>query len=245
MDPASGVLRAIANGTVRVTATAQQFEARATVTVAQVVSTVQFTHRAVILTRLGSATALALTLWDANSRAVSGKSVTWTSSDPGIAAVDDTGAVTAVAIGTAAITATVDGASDTATVRVGFLCFPSLVPDLTYTGKEENELDGRRFTTFWLAISNWASFPDELFYAAPDLPPCGGNAYSGRTWLHIFDGYDRYVYGYCGMGTAAGMTRFWFATPAGSSAPASVYVRLIDRACDVTYVSNRVSVGGP
>ena len=55
---------------------------------------------------------------DANDAVLAGVPVTWSTSDPDVATVDATGAVTAVGPGLAIITATGGGASGTATLRV-------------------------------------------------------------------------------------------------------------------------------
>ena len=53
-----------------------------------------------------------------NPASVTGKTVAWESSAPTVATVDNTGKITAVGVGTATITATVDGKSATCTVTV-------------------------------------------------------------------------------------------------------------------------------
>lgn len=61
---------------------------------------------------------LAATLKDASGNALAGRSVTWSSSSTGVAAVDQTGRVSGVANGTVTITATSEGRSGTAPVTV-------------------------------------------------------------------------------------------------------------------------------
>jgi uncharacterized protein YjdB len=57
-------------------------------------------------------------LKDASGNTLSGRVVSWTSDQPGIATVTSTGVVTAVAAGSAVITANSEGQSGTATVTV-------------------------------------------------------------------------------------------------------------------------------
>jgi hypothetical protein len=57
-------------------------------------------------------------LLDAGGAVISGRSVAWSSSAPGVATVTDSGVITAVALGSATITATIDGVSGSATAYV-------------------------------------------------------------------------------------------------------------------------------
>ncbi len=67
----------------------------------------------------GGQVQLAATLTDAAGRTLTGRSVTWTSSDEAIATVADDGAVAGIAEGAATITATAESQSGTAAVTVG------------------------------------------------------------------------------------------------------------------------------
>ena len=66
----------------------------------------------------GGSYTLTASLSDASGQALSGRSVSWASSNPAVASVSGTGAVTALAAGSATITATVEGQSASATVTV-------------------------------------------------------------------------------------------------------------------------------
>ncbi len=68
--------------------------------------------------QVGQTLQLSATLMNASGGAVTGRDVTWTSSSPGIATVSMSGLVTAVAPGTADITASAGGASETVAVAV-------------------------------------------------------------------------------------------------------------------------------
>src|SRR5205807_6203354 len=61
---------------------------------------------------------LVASLKDANGNTLSGRAITWRSSNTGVAAVSGAGLVTAAAAGSAAITATSEGQSGTASVSV-------------------------------------------------------------------------------------------------------------------------------
>src|SRR5215510_6725089 len=63
-------------------------------------------------------TTLTATVKDASGAVLAGRQITWTSSAPGVAAVDSSGLVTGMAGGDATITATTGGKSDSRDVRV-------------------------------------------------------------------------------------------------------------------------------
>ena len=67
---------------------------------------------------MGSAVQFAATLEDANGITLTGRTVTWTSSNASFATVSSSGLATGVAAGTATITATSEGRSGTATLTV-------------------------------------------------------------------------------------------------------------------------------
>jgi hypothetical protein len=67
---------------------------------------------------VGATTTLVATAKDASGNAVSGATITWTSSSDAIATVSATGVVTGVSAGTATITATSNGKTGTAAVTV-------------------------------------------------------------------------------------------------------------------------------
>jgi uncharacterized protein YjdB len=67
---------------------------------------------------IGASTALSVTVRDANDAVVTGRVVSWTSSNNAVATVSSAGVVTGVSAGSATITATSEGQSGTATVSV-------------------------------------------------------------------------------------------------------------------------------
>jgi WD40 repeat protein len=66
----------------------------------------------------GAARLLTLTVYDAGDNELTGRGVTWTSQDPGIAFVDPGGVVTALRPGITTVTAKVEGKTATAAIRV-------------------------------------------------------------------------------------------------------------------------------
>jgi Bacterial Ig-like domain (group 2)/WD40-like Beta Propeller Repeat len=83
-----------------------------------VVSRVVVDSPALAFTRLGARTRLSAIALDANNAAVPNVPFTWSSATPTVAAVNDTGLVTAVDEGATTITAEADGVADTSDVTV-------------------------------------------------------------------------------------------------------------------------------
>lgn len=114
----TGLVTALAAGTVTITATSEGQSGSLPLTTTPVpVATVTVTLSATSLTVGQTAQALA-TLLDSSGNTLTGRSVTWTSSAPGVASVSGAGLVTAVAAGTANIAATSEGKSGGAAVTV-------------------------------------------------------------------------------------------------------------------------------
>jgi uncharacterized protein YjdB len=124
----AGVVTAVAAGSATVTATEpnsnKSGSAAVTVTAPPVtppqVAAVAVTPSTVALT-VGQGTTLSAAVTDAGGNAIPGATVTWSSSNTGVASVSSTGAVTTSAVGTATITATEPGSnkSGTSTITVG------------------------------------------------------------------------------------------------------------------------------
>ncbi|MGQ0537390.1 MAG: beta strand repeat-containing protein, partial [Gemmatimonadaceae bacterium] len=113
-----GEVTAVGLGTASVFAATEGISAGATITVTNIpVSSVQVTPSALSLQQGGSAPLLAVTRDSAGS-ALSGRVVTWSSSNEAVAVVSSLGRVTAVAAGSAVITATSEGVSGTCNVTV-------------------------------------------------------------------------------------------------------------------------------
>jgi hypothetical protein len=96
------------DGFALVAAAFKPLSAVASVVVAPDTSTIAF----------GATTSLTATLADSRGNVLTGRAVTWSSSNANIATVDATGLVTGITAGTATITATAEGQSGAATVTV-------------------------------------------------------------------------------------------------------------------------------
>ena len=83
---------------------------------------------------LGKTAQLVATAKDAAGAVLTGRSVTWTTSDPTIVTVDATGLVTSAGAGSATVTATSEGESSTATLTVRVIDFASVNTDEAVPG---------------------------------------------------------------------------------------------------------------
>jgi hypothetical protein len=94
-----------------------------------------------------------------------------------------------------------------------------------------------------LHVTNYTDFPDALFAASPDLPPCGANTSASRTWVDIYradaDNTSR-IFGFCSFGQAADLNTLWFQV-SQDNVPGYFVVELTDRRCGRSVRSDPVS----
>jgi uncharacterized protein YjdB len=120
----SGKVTGVTAGTATITATCEGKTASASVTVAVIpVAAVAVTPGSATLTA-GQTASLSAAVTDANGNVLSGRTVTWSSANNGVAKVSALGLVTAVNAGTTTITATSEGKSGTAQVIVNAAAAP-------------------------------------------------------------------------------------------------------------------------
>jgi hypothetical protein len=121
-----------------------------------------------------------------------------------------------------------------------------LVPVLEVQSFETNSemVDGKLVNLFVFGINNWDVFSDNLFAAAPDLPPCGSNKNSARTWLTIYDFQTKKQFnGNCAFTKSEDMKTFKF-NIIRKDIPKCVYITLTDRKNNKVYQSNPVRLVG-
>jgi len=111
-----GLVAGVAAGSATITATSEGRSGAAAVTVSSVpVASVTVSPAAPSI-MVGQTVQLTATPKDASGNVLTGRTVTWTSNNGGVATVNGTGLVAAVAAGTAIMTAACEGKSGTATV---------------------------------------------------------------------------------------------------------------------------------
>jgi trimeric autotransporter adhesin len=162
IDASSGVATGVTTGTAHITATSEGITSNAaTLTVnPPPVSSVAVSPPSQTITDGGTAP-FAATLNDAQGNPLTGRTVTWDSSDHSVATVDNSGLATSTGPGTATITATSEGKSGTATLQVDAAPVTSVVvtpPASTITAGttvqltasiQETNAGGHRHTVTW------------------------------------------------------------------------------------------------
>lgn len=115
---ATGRVRGVGAGTAAITATVDGKSGIATITVVALPVATVTVSPASVSVAFGAAAQLTATLADASGTALTGRTVTWTSSNTAVATVSSTGLVTGANVGTATVTATSEGKSGSATILV-------------------------------------------------------------------------------------------------------------------------------
>ena len=111
-------------------------------------------------------------------------------------------------------------------------------PVLMFTGREFYSANGKEWTRYKYSVDNRSAYPDDMFAAAPTLPPCGANTKSSRTWVDIYDSVGKRLYGFCALGKASDLENLWFALENDAVPPSWVYIEFTDRQTNTKYKSN-------
>lgn len=153
---ANGLVTAVSTGTTQITAASGTVKTLAPVSVVfpPEAFSVTLNISSATLTEVGQSLQLAAMVFDLDGEAIPGAPVTWSSSNPAVASVDDTGLVTAVFNGTTQITASSGDARDSARISV----------DISGTGPRPS-IDREALIAFynetggpgWTNRSNWVS----------------------------------------------------------------------------------------
>ena len=111
-------------------------------------------------------------------------------------------------------------------------------PVLYLSSIEYYTANGKDFTRYKYGVDNSTAYPDSLFAASPNLPPCGLNTNASRSWVDIFDSRGKRLYGFCAFGNAADLNKIWFAMETAIVPPSYIYIEINDRATNMKYKSN-------
>lgn len=110
-------------------------------------------------------------------------------------------------------------------------------PVVSFIGQEFFETGGKQWTRYRYSVDNLTEYPNELFAAAPELPPCGANTKSSRAWVDIFDAQGKRLNGFCALGNNDGLGKLWFALETNVVPPSWIYVEIHDRKTGTKYKS--------
>ena len=111
-------------------------------------------------------------------------------------------------------------------------------PVLYLTSTEPYTANGQNFIRYRYDVFNKEAYPAAMFAPAPNLPPCGNNTNSARSWVDFFTSRGQRLYGFCALGNPAAMGQLWFGLPEGQVPPSYVYIEITDRQTNTKYRSN-------
>ncbi|MDT4952738.1 MAG: hypothetical protein QOJ02_876 [Acidobacteriota bacterium] len=111
-------------------------------------------------------------------------------------------------------------------------------PVLYLTGQEQYQAGGKQWVRYKYGVDNFDAYPNEMFAPAPELPPCGANKKSSRTWVDFYDQRGKRLYGFCALTNHNGLNEIWFALESGVIPPSYVYIEMNDRKTNTKYKSN-------
>ena len=111
-------------------------------------------------------------------------------------------------------------------------------PVLYFLGPEYVEIGGKQMIRYHYDVENKSVYPDDMFAAAPNLPPCGANTKSSRTWVDVYEQSGKRIHGFCAFSKSADLGKIWFALEADKIPPSYIYIELNDRKTNTKYKSN-------
>jgi hypothetical protein len=116
---------------------------------------------------------------------------------------------------------------------------PTLPNPVLYLQRVERvTTGGKEFMRYHFGVENSFAYPDKLFAASPELPPCGQNTKASRTWVDVFAQDGKRLQGFCAFGKASDLNSVWFAVEVDTVPPSWVYIELNDRSTNTKYKSN-------
>ena len=111
-------------------------------------------------------------------------------------------------------------------------------PVLYLMGMEAYSAGGKNWIRYRYDVLNKDQFPADMFTAAPNLPPCGLNTNSSRSWVDFFDQQGHRLYGFCALGSPASLHDIWVSFEEGTVPPSWIYIEINDRQTNTKYRSN-------
>ena len=115
---------------------------------------------------------------------------------------------------------------------------PMPKPVLVFLGQEFFQTSGKQWVRYRYFVENADAYPNALFAAAPNLPPCGLNTKAARTWVDFFDKAGKGLNGFCALAGNKDLHGIWFALEVGIVPPSYVYIEMTDRQTNTKGKSN-------
>ena len=111
-------------------------------------------------------------------------------------------------------------------------------PLIRFTGRSPSTTPS--LVQYNFTVVNYAAYPNCMFAPSPQLPPCGANTQSSRTWIDVFaTPPGGRVYGFCALTSNATLMKLWFARPKAQP-PSSFWIVMTDRLLHRSLHSNTV-----
>jgi hypothetical protein len=111
-------------------------------------------------------------------------------------------------------------------------------PVLIFMGQEPATVQGQNIIRYNYSVFNFADIPNDLFAAAPGLPPCGKNTNASRSWVTLFNQSSKQLNAFCALGKNDSMNGIWFALPDTEVPPSWIFIEINDRQTNTKYKSN-------
>ena len=115
---------------------------------------------------------------------------------------------------------------------------PMATPVLVLQGQELFQAGGKQWIRYRYFVANAEAYPDALFAASPNLPPCGNNTKAARTWVDLFDKAGKRLNGFCALGSHTDLNGIWFALDPDVIPPSYVHIEMNDRQTNTKVKSN-------
>src|SRR5687768_2809993 len=111
-------------------------------------------------------------------------------------------------------------------------------PILFITSQEFVTISGKQFVRYNYDVFNKDAYPAEMFAAAPELPACGTNTKSSRTWVDFYDQRGKKLNGFCALGKPSDLGKIWVSFEVDAIPPSWIYIEMTDRRTNTKYKSN-------
>ena len=115
---------------------------------------------------------------------------------------------------------------------------PIANPVLYFTSAQTVQQNGKTFVRYHYDVFNKDQYPADMFAAAPNLPPCGANTKSSRTWIDLYDQRGKRLYGFCALAKPQDLNQLYFSLEEGVVPPSWIYIEMTDRQTNTKYKSN-------
>lgn len=111
-------------------------------------------------------------------------------------------------------------------------------PVIYLTVQEPITVRGKNLIRYNYDVANFDAYPNAMFAASPNLPPCGNNTKASRTWVDVFDQSGKRLNGFCAFGKNSDLNGIWFTLDPDTVPPSWIYIEMTDRQTNTKYKSN-------